>query len=140
MHALRCLSFQNLCHSRCAAEESGLRRSSLAPLSYPVTLYIILISQGESGLSSCGETNNGANPVFCFRTWCLPLLFPSCVMGAELHEGRGAAASRGPSGYYAHEGLLPVASSCSVCRSSSETPHGRNLFLPFHCGGVGGGC
>ena len=31
--------------------------------------------------------------------------------------------------------LRPVVSSCSVCRSSSETPHGRNLFLPFHRGG-----
>lgn len=33
--------------------------------------------------------------------------------------------------------LRPIVSSSSVCRSSSETPHGRNLFLPFRCGGVG---
>lgn len=60
-----------------------------------------------------------------------------CIVGAGLERiwGRGTTASR------AHLGIMrmkapPRRKLLSICRSSSETRHGRNLFLPFHHGGI----
>lgn len=52
-----------------------------------------------------------------------------------MHKRKRCRSVQGPIWALCAWRLRPVVSSCSVCRSSSETPHGRNLFLPFHCGG-----
>lgn len=68
----------------------------------------------------------------------LGLLKPGSYSGHGLWVGvdKRCCSIQGPIWALCAWRLRPIVSSCSVCRSSSETPHGRNLFLPFHCGGV----
>lgn len=58
-----------------------------------------------------------------------------CGSAAWVHRTKQCRSDQGPIWALCAWKLRPIPSSFSVCRSSSETRHGRNLFLPFCCWG-----
>lgn len=110
----------------------------LGPLSYSVNLRVILISRGESACRRAASKPQG-KPGVLFHTWCLPPLpSPPCIVGAEckrVHGGRGAAASRGPSGYYAHEGSSPSQVPAPSVGAARRRRMAEICSSPFTAGG-----